>query len=217
MSGKTTIDATLNPCSAGSLDSVVRGIIVEWEAEADLLKSGNHPRRQPVPRTQVLQEECALRGCIADIKRVLLDASNAEPTPEQPTTTERTTQPPLCSTDLLGKYPLRIEVRPLLTFAVCGSSPSSIFIMLAEHQTRKEAEVSLWHEIVHVLLRAGGGTIPETSAELTTLENTVEAIARKLAFACPEIVELCGVQAHFPNESSSPTAADGNDGAERKP
>lgn len=55
--------------------AVVRGILREWEAEADLLKSGNHPRRQGLPRRQVLQEECALRGCIADIKRVL-DASN---------------------------------------------------------------------------------------------------------------------------------------------
>lgn len=62
---------------ADSVKRVVRGIIVEWEAEADLLKSGNHPRRQNMPRTQVLQEECALRGCIADIKRVL-DASNAK-------------------------------------------------------------------------------------------------------------------------------------------
>jgi hypothetical protein len=61
--------------ASGSLERVVRGILVEWEAEADLLKSGNHPRRQNVPRRQVLQEECALRGCIADIKRVL-DASN---------------------------------------------------------------------------------------------------------------------------------------------
>ena len=59
--------------SAGSLERVVRGIIVEWENEANLLKAETTPPN--VPRTQVLQEECALRGCIADIKRVL-DASN---------------------------------------------------------------------------------------------------------------------------------------------
>lgn len=55
---------------------LVRGILREWEAEADLLKSGKHPRRQGLPRCQVLQEECSLRGCIADIKRVM-DASNS--------------------------------------------------------------------------------------------------------------------------------------------
>lgn len=75
MDSKITNERRSESAQAGSLDAVLRGILREWEAEADLLKSGNHPRRQGLPRQQVLQEECALRGCVADIKRAL-DASN---------------------------------------------------------------------------------------------------------------------------------------------
>ncbi len=50
-----------------ALESLLR----KWEAEADLLASYQHPKRIGLPRAQVLQEECALRACVADLKKVL--------------------------------------------------------------------------------------------------------------------------------------------------
>lgn len=46
-------------------------LLAGWRAEADLLDSGEHPRRQGLPRRQVLQESCALRGCAADLERLV--------------------------------------------------------------------------------------------------------------------------------------------------
>lgn len=127
--------------------------------------------------------------------------SDAPTTPPSPETVNAAL---IGCTDGLGKYPLRIEVRPLLVSAMEGRGPGSIFIMVSEGQSRTEAEISLWHEIVHVLMHAGGAPAPKTAAELTALEQQVEAIAQKLAAVCPEIVELCGVQTHFPNEKGQP-------------
>lgn len=52
-----------------SSDLVV--LIGQWEAEANMLRDGTHQKRQGLPRRQVLQEECAYRSCIADLKRLI--------------------------------------------------------------------------------------------------------------------------------------------------
>ena len=46
-------------------------LLGQWETEANMLRSGEHPRRQMMPRRCVLLEECAYRSCIADIKRLM--------------------------------------------------------------------------------------------------------------------------------------------------
>lgn len=90
----------------------------------------------------------------------------------------------------MNDYPLRIEVRPLLTCGGTGYGPGTIFILLADDLDRAEATATLWHEIVHILKKVGGGTDNHDEAE-------VDAIAKKLAAACPEVLELCGVAAKF--------------------
>lgn len=89
----------------------------------------------------------------------------------------------------MSDYPIRIEVRPLLICGNTGSGPGSVFIMLADDLSRKEATETLWHEFVHIFRQIGGKTDPA--------ETEVEAIARRLAVACPEILELCGVADKF--------------------
>lgn len=86
-------------------------------------------------------------------------------------------------------YPLRVEVRPLLTSGGCGSGPGSIFILLADDLTKAEAAKTLWHEVVHILKRAGG--------DLNHDEDQVDAAAEKLAAACPEVLAWCGVEEKF--------------------
>lgn len=92
---------------------------------------------------------------------------------------------------MVREWPLRIEVRPLLTSGGCGSGPATIFIYLADDQNAAEAAKTLWHEIVHVLMMAGGHTVQD--------EETVERTAQKLAEVCPEVLSLCGVSEYFPN------------------
>lgn len=55
-----------------------RELMIEWEREANLLRSGNHQRRQGIPRRQVLQEECTYRGCIADLRKALGDSEELD-------------------------------------------------------------------------------------------------------------------------------------------
>jgi len=84
---------------------------------------------------------------------------------------------------------MRIEVRPLLSSGGAGYGPSSIFILLADDLTRAEATVTLWHEWVHIFKKVGGAPAHD--------EAEVDAIAQRLAAACPEILELCGVADKF--------------------
>jgi hypothetical protein len=88
------------------------------------------------------------------------------------------------------EFPLRIKVRPLLVPATMGFGPSSIFIYVAPDATREDAAVSLWHELVHVLKFAGGHQEHD--------EEEVEALAQRLASACPEVLALCGIESDFP-------------------
>lgn len=90
-------------------------------------------------------------------------------------------------------YPFRVQVRPLLTNGGFGFGPESLFILLAEGQSKTEAGITMWHEVVHMLKRLKGpGTVHD--------EPEVERIAQKLYAACPEILELCGLEHHFKNE-----------------
>lgn len=89
----------------------------------------------------------------------------------------------------MNDYPIRIEVRPLLTFGGTGHGPGSVFVLLADDLTKDEATQTLWHEFVHIFKRIGGATEQD--------EAEVEAIAKRLAVACPEILTLCGVADKF--------------------
>lgn len=86
-------------------------------------------------------------------------------------------------------YPFRIEVRPMLTCGGFGFGPDSLFIFLAEGSTKAEANQTLWHEVVHMLKYVSGQTEHD--------EAEVDAIAAKLAAACPEGLELCGLSDKF--------------------
>ena len=89
----------------------------------------------------------------------------------------------------MSDFPMRIKVRPLLSSGGMGYGPGSIFILLADDLNRDEATVTLWHEIVHILKKVGGHAEHD--------EDEVDALAKKLAAVCPEILELCGVADRF--------------------
>jgi len=89
-----------------------------------------------------------------------------------------------------GAFPLRIKARPLLVPATMGYGPATIFIYVATEQSREEAAISVWHEVVHVLLFAGGAHEHD--------EDEVERAAQKLAKAYPEVLEWVGLSAQFP-------------------
>lgn len=88
-------------------------------------------------------------------------------------------------------FPFQIEVRPLLVCAMLCTGPKGITVLMADNLTRTEAAHTVWHEMVHLLLRAGGGKTQHD-------EEHVEAIAERLAAACPEVLELCGIENKFP-------------------
>lgn len=94
------------------------------------------------------------------------------------------------------KYPFRIDVRPLLTQGGFGYGPSTLFILLGDTLERKEAEETLWHEVVHMLKRVKGPGPQD--------EDEVDRIAKKLAAVCPEIIELCGLEDKFKHEDAHP-------------
>ena len=90
---------------------------------------------------------------------------------------------------MAAKIPLRIEVRPLLTYGGIGWSEKEIFIYLADDLAGSQAAHALWHEIVHLLMSAGGHEDHD--------EVKIDALADRLAAACPEVLELCGVDKKF--------------------
>lgn len=90
----------------------------------------------------------------------------------------------------MNDFPLRFEVRPLLTSGGMGNGPGRIFILVADDLTRAEAEITVWHEIVHVMKMAAGHVAHD--------EQEIDRIATKLAQVCPEVIELCGLEQQFP-------------------
>lgn len=87
--------------------------------------------------------------------------------------------------------PLRIKVRRLLTsgglYTDEGCLVKPIVMLIDKEQSEHEMTVSLWHETVHLLLAAAGKKAPHD-------EQAVEAMAKKLSSACPEILSLCGLK-----------------------
>lgn len=101
-------------------------------------------------------------------------------------------EPPVRVQPVVSKYPLQVVVGYLLLPGCMGRDKdgNAIMIWLAKGLERDEATVTLWHEILHVLHNAGG-----TDHD----EDAIEAMAQKLAQACPEVLKICGVAAHFAN------------------
>jgi hypothetical protein len=94
------------------------------------------------------------------------------------------------SYEAAGRFPLRIEFRPLLVQGVMGNGPNTIFIFLADNLNKQAATHTLWHELVHVLFMAAG--------KKTHDEVEIEEIAMRLAQVCPDILDRCGFGHRWP-------------------
>lgn len=84
----------------------------------------------------------------------------------------------------------------MLVSGMFAYGPASIAILLCNGMPKQEARTTMWHEVVHMLKRIKG---PSTQP-LEELEREVEAAAQKLAVACPEILEWCGIDHLFKDE-----------------
>jgi hypothetical protein len=82
--------------------------------------------------------------------------------------------------------PFRIVLQPLLVDGLLGSSPTGEdwALFIDNELDHHEQVVTLWHETLHLLLFAAGIPEPHDEAE-------IDAIAYRLAQACPEILHLC--------------------------
>lgn len=73
----------------------------------------------------------------------------------------------------------RIQFRPLLIHGCIASVAGATWVLIDSEQSEAEQVATLWHETLHLLgLRD---------------EDQVEAMAQRLAQACPEILELVKV------------------------
>jgi hypothetical protein len=69
----------------------------------------------------------------------------------------------------------RILFRPLLTSGMIGKdNASNVYIIIDSEQSEVEQCIALWHETLHLLGLKD--------------EDQVEALAKRLADACPEIL-----------------------------
>lgn len=86
------------------------------------------------------------------------------------------------------KFPVSIMVRPLLVQGALAFKDettmfvSSLVILVAEQQSDEEKTVTLFHEALHIMLRAAGIHPPHD-------EKWVEERAKALAAACPDLLE----------------------------
>lgn len=82
--------------------------------------------------------------------------------------------------------PLTIKFRRLLYsgMVMTPTDPGKIgyMILVNSEQSEEQQAITLWHEIIHVL---------ELANDKASGEEAVEALAVKLAKACPEILEIC--------------------------
>lgn len=87
--------------------------------------------------------------------------------------------------------PVRINIRPLLIpgLLCTDKRDDSVHILISDSLDENEMCITLWHEAIHLLMMAAG--IP---AEVHN-EFQIEACARKLADACPEILDMCNISA----------------------
>lgn len=77
---------------------------------------------------------------------------------------------------------LRIVFRPLLVSGTLGDTHTGQVMIIDSEQPAAEQAVAIWHETIHLLLRAAGRQQHD--------EARIEAMAQRLAAACPEIVAL---------------------------
>lgn len=71
----------------------------------------------------------------------------------------------------------RVLFRPLLVSGMLAKGDGGdMYILVDDEQSESEQVIALWHETLHLL-----GLLDETQ---------VEAMAQRLAVACPEIVQL---------------------------
>lgn len=83
--------------------------------------------------------------------------------------------------------PFRILRQPLLVDGMMGINAAGEWaILLDSEQSEAEQVVTLWHEVLHALLLGAGIPFPHD-------EERIEAVAQKLAQACPEILRVCGL------------------------
>lgn len=85
-----------------------------------------------------------------------------------------------------------IRVCPMLTCGGLGTGPNGHFILLSDALNRSEAAETIWHEVIHLL--------KSSNPEAVHDEDAIEKAAKKLAAACPEVVEWCGLERQFPPE-----------------
>ena len=59
-----------------------------------------------------------------------------------------------------------------------------VAILIDSEQPAAAQTTALFHEVLHLLSVAGGGSQDETA---------IDAMAERLALACPEVLEFCGL------------------------
>ncbi len=79
---------------------------------------------------------------------------------------------------------LTVVRRPLLVSGMLASSPRGVAILVDDGQDAEQQGLAIWHEVVHLLMHAGGREQHD--------EAEVEHIAERLYKACPQVLELCG-------------------------
>jgi hypothetical protein len=77
--------------------------------------------------------------------------------------------------------------RPMLISGMLAKGTDDLegrhLVLVNSEDSEEEQTITLWHEIVHLIRLAGG--LPEELHD----EKEIEAAARKIAEACPEILE----------------------------
>jgi len=92
--------------------------------------------------------------------------------------------------------PFKIIVRPLLTMGTLArdNDTGEIAILLCDQMNKQQATETLWHEVLHLLHS-------NINKSLKHNENKIEEMCVRLAKACPEILEFCGIKDKFPDEA----------------
>lgn len=76
---------------------------------------------------------------------------------------------------------LSVVFRPLLTQGVLGTTDQGATILVDSESTREQQAITVWHEVLHLLLVALGVKDHD--------ETAIEEAAKRLAAAMPEIVD----------------------------
>lgn len=85
--------------------------------------------------------------------------------------------------DLFG---LSFVARPMLVSGMLAKGKDGRWLVLVNsEQPKEEAAIAAWHELAHLLVGAD--------------EDKAEALARRLAVAVPEILEIAGIASAWPN------------------